>query len=92
MPAHQQMMASDLKCILGPILPLSKGIRESRSDFDKAGAMGVFLGVLETDIIEVDVGLSNVDHRSVVRCVHFARASDLIACLLRISPRTYHPL
>jgi hypothetical protein len=28
--------------------------------------MGVFLGVLETDIIEMDVGLSNVDHRSVV--------------------------
>ncbi|KAF9646298.1 hypothetical protein BDM02DRAFT_3100063 [Thelephora ganbajun] len=61
------MLLAILECILETRLPLSKEVRESRSDLDKVEAMKIFLGVLETDIIKMDVGLSNVDPRALAR-------------------------
>jgi len=61
------MLLAVLECILKSRLPLSKEIRESRSDLDKIEAMKIFLGVLETDIIKMDVGLSDVDPRALAR-------------------------
>jgi len=62
-----RMLLAILECILESRLPLPKEIRESRSDLDKVEAMKIFLGVLETDIIEMDVGLSDVDPRALAR-------------------------
>src|SRR6266478_5752233 len=50
------MLLALLECIVESRLPLSKEVRESRSDLDKVEAMKIFLGVLETDIIKMDVG------------------------------------
>jgi len=61
------MLLAVLECILEYRLPLSKEVRESRSDLDKVEAMKIFLGVLETDIIKMDVGLSDVDPRALAR-------------------------
>jgi len=61
------MLLAILECMLECRLPLSKEIRESRSDLDKVEAMKIFLGVLETDIIQMDVGLSDVDPRALAR-------------------------
>ena len=61
------MLLAVLEGILESRLPLSKQIRESRSDLDKVEAMKIFLGVLETDIIRMDVGLSDVDPRALAR-------------------------
>ena len=61
------MLLAVLECVLKSRLPLSKEIRESRSDLDKIEAMKIFLGVLETDIIKMDVGLSDVDPRALAR-------------------------
>ena len=61
------MLLAVLECITESRLPLSKEVRESRSDFDKVEAMKIFLGVLETDIIKMDVGLSDVDPRALAR-------------------------
>ncbi|KAH9159497.1 hypothetical protein EDB89DRAFT_1864976, partial [Lactarius sanguifluus] len=44
-------------------LPISTSIRESRSDVAKVQAMKIFLGVLETDVLNEDVGLSDIDPR-----------------------------
>ena len=62
-----RMLLAILECILESRLPLTEGIRESRSDLDKVEAMKIFLGVLETDIIKMDVGLSDVDPRALAR-------------------------
>ena len=61
------MLLAVLECITESRLPLPKGVRESRSDLDKVEAMKIFLGVLETDIIKMDVGLSDVDPRALAR-------------------------
>ena len=61
------MLLATLECIIESRLPLPKEIRESRTDFDKVEAMKIFLGVLETDIIKMDVGLSDVDPRALAR-------------------------
>lgn len=61
------MLLAILECILESRLPLSKEIRESKSHFDKVEAMKIFLGVLETDIIKMDVGLGDVDPRALAR-------------------------
>ena len=61
------MLLAILECIIESRLPLSKEIRESRGDSDKVEAMKIFLGVLETDIIKMDVGLSDVDPRALAR-------------------------
>ena len=61
------MLLAVLECITESRLPLSKEVRESRSDLDKVEAMKIFLGVLETDIIKMDVGLSDVDPRALAR-------------------------
>ncbi|KAI9464914.1 hypothetical protein BJY52DRAFT_1209781 [Lactarius psammicola] len=46
-----------------PASPISTSIRESRSDVAKVQAMKIFLGVLETDVLNEDVGLSDIDPR-----------------------------
>ena len=61
------MLLAILECILESRLPLSKEIRESKNYFEKVEAMKVFLGVLETDIIKMDVGLGDVDPRALAR-------------------------
>lgn len=61
------MLLAILECILESRLPLSKEMRESKSDFDKVEAMKIFLGVLEIDIIKMDVGLGDVDPRALAR-------------------------
>ena len=52
-----------LESILKSRLPISADVRESRSPSDKIQAMKVFLGVLENDVLQMDVGLSQVDPR-----------------------------
>jgi len=42
---------------------VSSSIRESRSDAAKIQAMKIFLGVLETDVVNEDIGLSDIDPR-----------------------------
>lgn len=61
------MLLAILECILEFRLPLSREIRESKSHFDKVEAMKIFLGVLETDIVKMDVGLGDVDPRALAR-------------------------
>ena len=61
------MLLAILECICESRLPLSKDIRECWSDLDKVDAMKIFLGVLEADIIKMDVGLSDVDPRALAR-------------------------
>ncbi|KAF9783328.1 hypothetical protein BJ322DRAFT_146495 [Thelephora terrestris] len=61
------MLLAILECICESRLPLTKEIRESSSDLDKVDAMKIFLGVLEADIIKMDVGLSDVDPRALAR-------------------------
>jgi hypothetical protein len=61
------MLLAILECILKSGLPLPKEIRESRSDFDKVGPMNIFLGVLETDTVNMDVGFSDVDLHALAR-------------------------
>ena len=62
-----RMLLAILECILESRLPLSEEVRESRNDLDKIEAMKIFLGVLETDIIKMDVGLGDVDPRALAR-------------------------
>ena len=62
-----RMLLAVLECMLEFRLPISQEIRESRSDLDKIESIKVFLGVLETDIIKMDVGLSDVDPRALAR-------------------------
>ena len=62
-----RMLLAILECILESRLPLSEGVRESRSDLDGIEAMKIFLGVLEADIIKMDVGLGDVDPRALAR-------------------------
>jgi hypothetical protein len=57
------MLLAILECILQSRLPISIAVRASRSEAAKVEAMKIFLGVLENDILQMDVGLSEVDPR-----------------------------
>ncbi len=57
------LLLAILESLLQSRLPISTSIRESRSDVDKVQAMKIFLGVLETDVLNEDVGLSDIDPR-----------------------------
>lgn len=57
------LLLAILESLLQSRLPLSSSIRESRSDAAKIQAMKIFLGVLETDVVNEDIGLSDIDPR-----------------------------
>ncbi|KAI0297703.1 hypothetical protein BC826DRAFT_1090838 [Russula brevipes] len=57
------LLLATLESLLQSRLPVSSSVRESRSDAAKVQAMKIFLGVLETDVINEDVGLSDIDPR-----------------------------
>lgn len=57
------LLLAILECILRARLPISAAIRESKDLVNKVQAMKVFLGVLESDVIQEAVGLSDVDPR-----------------------------
>jgi hypothetical protein len=57
------LLLAILESLLQFRLPISTSIRESRSDAAKVQAMKIFLGVLETDVLNEDVGLSDIDPR-----------------------------
>jgi hypothetical protein len=57
------LLLAILESLLQSRLPVSSAIRESRSDAAKVQAMKVFLGVLETDVLNEDIGLSDIDPR-----------------------------
>ena len=57
------LLLAILESLLQSRLPISASIRESRSDAAKVQAMKIFLGVLETDVLNEDVGLSDIDPR-----------------------------
>ncbi|KAF8464812.1 hypothetical protein JB92DRAFT_3063844 [Gautieria morchelliformis] len=52
-----------LESILRDRLPISVTARESRTSAAKVEAMKVFLGVLEDDVLQTDIGLSEIDPR-----------------------------
>jgi len=57
------LLLAILESLLQSRLPMSSSIRESRSDAAKIQAMKIFLGVLETDVVNEDIGLSDIDPR-----------------------------
>ena len=57
------LLIAILECILESRLPISPDVRESRDHPAKVQAMKIFLGVLENDVLGMDVGLSEVDPR-----------------------------
>lgn len=57
------LLLAVLESLLKSRLPVSSSIRESRSDTAKIQAMKIFLGVLETDVVKEDIGLSDIDPR-----------------------------
>ena len=57
------LLLAIVELLLQSRLPISTSIRESRSDAAKVQAMKIFLGVLETDVLNEDVGLSDIDPR-----------------------------
>lgn len=57
------LLLAILESLLQSRLPVSSSIRESRSDVAKVQAMKIFLGVLETDVLNEDIGLSDIDPR-----------------------------
>ncbi|KAK7677723.1 hypothetical protein QCA50_019275 [Cerrena zonata] len=57
------LLLAILECILRARLPISASIRESKDLINKVQAMKIFLGVLESDVIQEAVGLSDVDPR-----------------------------
>lgn len=57
------LLLAVLESILRSRLPIPSSIRESRDFASKVQAMKIFLGVLENDIIAMDVGLSDIDPR-----------------------------
>jgi hypothetical protein len=57
------LLLAILECLMGARLPLPGG----RDEVDKVQAMKVFLGVLEHDVVKADVGLSEVDPRTLAR-------------------------
>ena len=57
------LLLAILESLLQSRLPVSSSIRESRSDAAKIQAMKIFLGILETDVVNEDIGLSDIDPR-----------------------------
>lgn len=57
------LLLAILESLLQSRLPISTSVRESRNDVAKIQAMKIFLGVLETDVLNEDVGLSDIDPR-----------------------------
>jgi hypothetical protein len=57
------LLLAILESLLQSRLPISTSVRESHSDVAKVQAMKIFLGVLETDVLNEDVGLSDIDPR-----------------------------
>ncbi|TFY64852.1 hypothetical protein EVG20_g5808 [Dentipellis fragilis] len=57
------LLLAILESLLEARLPIPQAIRESKSAEAKVDAMKIFLGVLENDVIGIDVGLSDVDPR-----------------------------
>lgn len=57
------LLLAILESILESRLLISQAIRESREPAAKVQAMKIFLGVMESDVIQLDVGLSDVDPR-----------------------------
>jgi len=57
------LLIAILESLLQSRLPVSSTIRESQNDAAKVQAMKIFLGVLEADIINENIGLSDIDPR-----------------------------
>ncbi|THH28225.1 hypothetical protein EUX98_g5972 [Antrodiella citrinella] len=57
------LLLAVLETILQSRLPISPAVRKSRDLQSKVQAMKIFLGVLESDVLGEDVGLSDVDPR-----------------------------
>ncbi|KAI0313850.1 hypothetical protein OF83DRAFT_1064808 [Amylostereum chailletii] len=57
------LLLAILESLLENRLPIPQAVRESRDHPSKVHAMKVFLGVLESDVIKQDVGLSDIDPR-----------------------------
>ncbi|KAF8525583.1 hypothetical protein BU17DRAFT_62725 [Hysterangium stoloniferum] len=57
------LLLAILESVLRDRLPISTVTRESRTPTAKVEAMKVFLGVLEDDVLQLDIGLSEVDPR-----------------------------
>jgi hypothetical protein len=57
------LLLAILESILRDRLPISVTTRESRTSAAKVEAMKVFLGVLEDDVLQTDIGLSEIDPR-----------------------------
>jgi hypothetical protein len=57
------LLLAILERLTSSTLPISSTIRESRSPSSKVQAMKIFLGVLENDVLGIDVGLSELDPR-----------------------------
>src|ERR1700722_11135666 len=57
------LLLAILESILESRLPIPAEVRESFSPANKVQAMKVFLGVMEHDVLQMDVGLSEVDPR-----------------------------
>ncbi|KAH9948856.1 hypothetical protein B0H21DRAFT_205146 [Amylocystis lapponica] len=57
------LLLAILESIQQSRLPIAPAIRESRDFPSKVQAMKVFLGLLENDVLQMDVGLSEVDPR-----------------------------
>ncbi|TFK52678.1 hypothetical protein OE88DRAFT_1436621 [Heliocybe sulcata] len=64
------LLLAILESILRSRLPIPADIRESRTSSDKIQAMKIFLGVLESDIIGENVGLSDMDPRRLAAGEH----------------------
>lgn len=64
-PTHltPSLLLAILERLISSTLPISPTIRESRSPTSKVQAMKIFLGVLENDVLGIDVGLSELDPR-----------------------------
>ncbi|KAI9508884.1 hypothetical protein F5148DRAFT_979165 [Russula earlei] len=57
------LLLAILESLLQSRLPISSSVRESCSDTAKVQAMKIFLGILETDVLNEDIGVSDIDPR-----------------------------
>lgn len=61
------LLLAILESILRDRLPLSSAARDSQTFAAKVEAMKVFLGVLEDDILQTEIGLSDIDPRRLAK-------------------------
>lgn len=61
------LLLAILESLIQSHLPISPSLRKSTSPAAKIQAMKIFLGVLGNDILQTDVGLSDVDPRRLAR-------------------------